>query len=209
MTIPDEHRRLPAETASRVLATGSTFRAFEPRNTVRCTDDPVFRSQTARDIACLLDVDPDVVSWTTNSAPIIIGAERIQHDLTVRYADRTEFLVAVDDDNHPSDGLVASARQSGFEVRTLAAGDIAGDRLENSRELLRYAKWTVALGDRVRLLAALEQEGSLPLAECMSVMRSGRDPIAAIAALCLRRFVELDLDSGRIGPQTRVAPFKG
>jgi hypothetical protein len=84
-----------------------------------------------------------------------------------------------------------------------------GVRLENARELLRYASWRVSLSDRVRLLAALDQEGSLTMAEAMTTIRNGADPIAAIAALCLHRFIEIDLDSGRIGPQTRVAPFRG
>jgi hypothetical protein len=42
----------------------------------------------------------------------------------------------------------------------------------------------------------------------MTTIRNGADPIAAIAALALRRFVDLDLDSGRIGPETRVARWR-
>ena len=52
-------------------------------------------------------------------------------------------------------------------------------------------------------------EGTRSDAEAMTTIRNGADPIAAIAALCLHRFIEIDLDSGRIGPQTRVAPFRG
>lgn len=207
MPISEECRRPSAATGKRARKSKPEFRIFEPLNTVRCTDDPVFRSQTARDIACLLDVDPEVDAWVTNSAPIIIGADRIQHDLKVRYADRIEYLVAVDSDNPVADDLVARVQRSGLKLRKLAAADIAGERLENARELLRYARWHVSLSDRVRLLAFLEQEWSVPLADCLPVI-PGRDAIASIAALCLGRFVELDLDSGRIGPQTRVSPFR-
>ena len=37
--------------------------SFHPRGTVRCRGVPLFRNQAARDLGCLLDVDPDVVSW--------------------------------------------------------------------------------------------------------------------------------------------------
>jgi hypothetical protein len=33
---------------------------FPPRGTVRCDGPPLFRTRAARDLACLLDVDPDV-----------------------------------------------------------------------------------------------------------------------------------------------------
>jgi len=35
---------------------------FLPKATVRCPADPVFRTQLARDLACLLDVDDNVAA---------------------------------------------------------------------------------------------------------------------------------------------------
>ena len=86
--------------------------------------------------------------------------------------------------------------------------DFPAVRLDNARELLRYARWRPTLGDRVRLLAFLDQEGSLCLADCMTAIRAGRDPIGTIAALALRRFVEIELDEAPIGPETRVSRFR-
>lgn len=208
MPIPDENHRQPAGAVGRARL-HPHVPAFEPRNTVRCVGRPIFTSQTTRDIACLVDVDPEVVSWTTGDGPVIAGAHRIPFDLRVVYPSRIELLMVADEAAPLGNDAVAAAHLAGYRLKALGPDDIAGDRLENARELLRYANWTVSLSDRVRLLAALEQEGSLPLADCLSVIHSGRDPIAAIAALCLRRFVEIDLDSARIGPQTRVAPFRG
>ena len=36
---------------------------FAPSRTIRCTGVPKFRSQHARDVATLLDVDDEVVAW--------------------------------------------------------------------------------------------------------------------------------------------------
>jgi hypothetical protein len=43
----------------------------------------------------------------------------------------------------------------------------------------------------------------------MQVIRDGRDAIGTIAAMALRRFVGIDLDEARIGPETRIARFHG
>lgn len=205
MPNPDERRRLGADPSGRVRVAPS-LPTFAPRETVRCTGMPRFRSQTARDVGCLLDVDPDVVSWSTGDGTSTLGADLIAYDLKVIYPERVELVIVTDATALP-DGTTAAL--AGHSLKLLGPDDIAGDRLENARELLRYATWSVSLSDRIRLLTALEQEGSLPLSDCLPTIRAGRDPIAAIAALCLHRFVELDLDSGRIGPQTRVAPFRG
>jgi hypothetical protein len=37
---------------------------FYPLATIKCVGSPIFRSQDTRDFACLLDLDPDVLSWT-------------------------------------------------------------------------------------------------------------------------------------------------
>ena len=208
MPSPDERRRSHAGPLDRVPMSLPLPTVIGPRSTIRCVGRPMFKTQAARDMACLLDVDHDVVAWTTLVAPAALDGVAIPADLKVEYPDRRELLVVGDDALPLVDEHIRVAQSHGYVVRAVEPQGLQGHRLENARELLRYAKWTVSLSDRVRLLALLDQEGSLPLADCMSAIRSGRDPIAAIAALCLHRFVEIDLDSGRIGPQTRIAPFR-
>lgn len=147
-----------------------------------------------RDMACLLDVDRDVVSWTTLVEPVTLSDVPVLAHLKVEYPDRRELLAVGNDVLSLPDEHVHVARSHGYILRTIDPHALEGHRLENARELIRYAKWTVSLSDRVRLLALLDQEGSLPLADCMSAILSGRDPIAAIAALCLHfdeRYVSL------------------
>ncbi|MBB4001262.1 hypothetical protein [Aurantimonas endophytica] len=119
-----------------------------------------------------------------------------------------ELVAVIEDGERVPDWAIAVAAARGTPIRCVPTSELTGVRLENAREILRYANWRVTLSDRVRLLAALDQEGSLALAEAMTTIRNGVDPIAALAALALRRFVDLDLDSGRIGPETRVARWR-
>ncbi|MDW6023316.1 hypothetical protein SAZ10_16280 [Mesorhizobium sp. BAC0120] len=46
----------------------------------------------------------------------------------------------------------------GYRVRTVAEIR-AGHRLPNAKDLLRYARWQCPMGDGVRLLAALDEQG--------------------------------------------------
>jgi hypothetical protein len=100
------------------------------------------------------------------------------------------------------------ARDLGYRYEAFGECDLhEGFRLGNARDLLRDANYRISLGDRVRLLTLLDEQGPMPLSVCMQVIRDGRDPIGVIAAMALRRFVEMDLDDGRIGPETRVSRF--
>ncbi|ANY81179.1 hypothetical protein BB934_25605 [Microvirga ossetica] len=99
-----------------------------------------------------------------------------------------------------------AARDAGLRYEAVPEADLHdGFRLDNARDLLRYAAYRITLGDRVRLLSLLEEQGPMPLAVCMQAIRNGRDAIGVIAAMALRRFVEIDLDEARIGPETRVS----
>ena len=182
---------------------------FAPAQTVRCGGTPRFRTQSVRDLGCLLDVDPGVLSWTCGAMPLFDGDRTFVPDFEVTRETTVELVAVTEDRGSVPNWAIASALAQGRLLVRLSTSELVGVRLENARELLRYASWRVSLSDRVRLLAALDQEGSLTIAEAMTTIRNGADPIAAIAALCLHRFIEIDLDSGRIGPQTRVAPFRG
>ena len=106
----------------------------------------------------------------------------------------------------PALGVRSGPRRSDSGTRHIPEADLHdGFRLDNARDLLRYATYRVSLGDRVRLLTLLEEQGPMPLAACMQVIRDGRDAIGTIAAMALRRFVGIDLDDARIGPETRVS----
>lgn len=198
----------PISRGNRASTEGRSVPRFAPAQTVRCVGEPRFRTQYVRDAGCLLDVDPGVLSWTCRPSALSNRRRTFLPDFEVVREAAVELVAVTEDRERVPDWAVAAAVARGMPITTLPTSHLVGVRLENARELLRYAAWRVSLSDRVRLLAALDQEGSLPLGEAMTTIRNGADPIAAIAALALRRFVDLDLDSGRIGPETRVARWR-
>lgn len=184
--------------------------SIAPRGTIRCEGPPLFRTQAARDLACLLDVDPDVESWTCLPTVLAYGTGMHVPDFAVVRSIGTILVDAVTPEakSPPPDWVSDVAHDLGYRYEALHECDLHdGFRLDNARDLLRYANYRITLGDRVRLLTLLEEQGPMPLSVCMQVIRDGRDPIGVIAAMALRRFVEMDLDDGRIGPETRVSRF--
>ena len=91
---------------------------------------------------------------------------------------------------------------------TMARGDIDPVRLKNCKDLLQSSGGEVSLGDRVRLLSALDEHSSLTLAECLSVFQETK-PIRGLANMVVGRFVEIDLDTALIGPETPVRRYRG
>lgn len=184
---------------------------FPPKNTVRCIGRPLFRSQLARDAGCLLDIDVSVISWAC--LPMVLNRRSRPHipDFAVTRATGVS-LVDVDPalaKRAPQDWLSDAAQALGYSYEICHEANIRGDaRLENARDLLQYAHHKASLGDRLRILTLLDEHGSMPLSTCLEAVRNGPDAIAVIAALALQRFIEIDLDEARIGPDTRVSRFR-
>lgn len=181
---------------------------FYPQQTVRCFGPAAFRSQLARDIACLLDVDDGVTSWSCLSTPLRHDVETHFPDLVVERED-CRTIIQADERSEAVPSWVASAAQSaGYGFQTLSRDDLPVLRLRNAKDLLRYARYEVALDDRIRLLAALDEHGNLTVAECLSAFRNV-PPIPGLASLALARLVTMDLDDKLIGPETIVRRYRG
>ncbi|MFC0243248.1 hypothetical protein [Rhodopseudomonas telluris] len=160
----------------------------------------------------MLDVDPSVTSWTC--LPLVLS-HRIHHHVPDFLVTRPEGVSLLD--AHPSlvkrpppDWLGETAQAMGYKYEKREEAELRGSiRLENAHDLLQYAGYRASLGDRIRILALLEENGSLPLSSCLEAVRSGHDAIAVIASLALQRFIEIELDDARIGPSTMVSRFRG
>ncbi|TAY88104.1 hypothetical protein [Rhizobium leguminosarum] len=172
--------------------------------TIKCVGPALFRSEHARDFACLLDLDPGVVQWS--SAPPLLrdGNNEYQLDFVV-ITDTGSFLIDVGrEEPRPPPWVTSLAESMGHQYRPVAMAELTGSfRLRNAKDLLRYGFYRPPLGDRIRLLAALDDMGSLTVAECMSAVREGR-PMPTVAAFILQGFLEIDLDDALIGPDTQV-----
>lgn len=197
-----------ANQAKTLRATRSpgAIRQFPPRGTVRCEGPAMFRSQVSRDTACILDVNPSVTAWRCMSLSIRCGTEGHVPDFHVFNEDGRSMLIDAPDRRLPVsiDNLSKAASEVGSSYRVLAREEVYdGFRLKNAKDLLRYADCTVTLADRLRLLTALDEFGSMPLVECLKAF-SETSPVPGISALILSRYVEIDLDEAPIGPETTV-----
>ena len=181
-------------------------KSFYPRGTLKCEGSVSFRSQAARDVACLLDLDAEVRSWRCNPPALLVPGGSYVCDFLVSDVHGGETLVdAPDRQNGFSEAdIKLAAERGGFSFRQTARDEVyGGTRLRNARDLLRYANYSVPLGDRLKLLAALEEHGTLTVAECLTAFSETR-PIGGFASMVLNGFLEVDLDDGLIGPGTAV-----
>jgi hypothetical protein len=177
---------------------------FHPIQTIRCSGQPVFRHQWARDVACLLDVDDDVVSWSCQPTFRRADDSAYRPDLLVCRHDGSYIVDAgpTDISQYDADAI---ARMNGLKYERIERVQDQVMRIKNAKDLLRYARFEVALADRIRILAILEETGSLSVSECLTVFKETK-PIAALASLTLHRFIMMDLDE-IITPETKVRRF--
>lgn len=177
--------------------------------TIKSVGPALFRSEHARDFACLLDVDPEVVQWGSSPPLLRDGGDEYQLDFVV-VTNSGSFLIDVGHEGpRPPPWVKSLAESMGHQYRPVAMADLEGSfRLRNAKDLLRYGFYRPPLGDRIRLLAALDDMGSLTVAECMSAVREGR-PMPTLASLILQGFLEIDLDDALISPETQVRRIRG
>ncbi|UHS61277.1 hypothetical protein HRR99_07000 [Agrobacterium vaccinii] len=176
---------------------------FAPKATIKCEGAPAFRNKEARDLACLLDVDPDVKAW--RCLPLELCHHDLIHapDFLVTYCSGAQRLLdAVD--MHPIPWIQAASEEEGFEYGVMTRADREeGARLRNARDLLRYGNYQCPLGDRIRVIATIDEVGSFTVAEGLSLFREIA-PVPGMATLILQQFISVDLDEALIGPDTVV-----
>jgi hypothetical protein len=120
--------------------------------------------------------------------------------------DGTVLMDASSPSSHPSlEWCHEAAERAGLRYERHVLEPNLRCRLENARDLLAYALHPVSLRERVLLLACLDEHETLPLSVCLQIIGNSHDPIGTIGAMVLRRFIDIDLDRGRIGPETRVS----
>lgn len=178
---------------------------FHPHQFVRCVGPFRFRNQLARDVSCMLDFEEVASGWSCQSLEFRSGFDTHRPDFVV---EREHDILVIDvvTSTLPPSWIGDAVHAENYMYQTWSRGDIDPIRLKNCKDLLRYAGFEVRLGDRIRLLAALEEQGSLTLSECLQLVREDQ-PICAVANMILARFIEIDLDTALLGPETSVRKF--
>lgn len=190
----------------RASRSSASIRTFYPTATVKCDGPPIFRSQAARDAACLFDVNPSISSWHCMPLSLDYGGGVHVPDFGILDGDGGRLLIDAPDRAVPVDviQIEVAAHPHGFRYRRLLVDEVYdGPRLQNAKDLLRYGSTVLALGDRLRLLAVLEEHGNLTITECLTVFTETR-PVAGLAQMILHGFAEVDLDTELLGPETMV-----
>lgn len=188
-------------------ASASTLTSYsDALPSLKCKTRPVFRSKVVRDVACILDLNPDVAQWCTPAPEL--ASEALRHTPDFQVFDRdgiVRFVDAPDRQNAISDvELLLATSGQGASYRRISSEELYdGFRVQNARDLLQYANVHVTLADRLRLLAVLDQEGSLTMSDCFGIVRHG-EPVAVVASLILHGFLDVDLDEKLISPETFV-----
>jgi len=165
-----------------------------------------FRSTAASDLACILEFNPAVVSWS--STPPALNMRAVQHIADFEMLDDAGTKWMLDaPDRAPRisiERLSECARRQGYKYRLVHASEIYdGYRLQNILDLMRYRGHSVPLGDRMRILGALSENGPLTFADCLRVIRETQ-PVAAMASLILQGILNVEMDDALLGPETMV-----
>ncbi len=189
-----------------LLSHRAEARAFLPSglNTVRSVGSLAFKSELARDYACLLDVDDQLGSWTCGPIFRDADGEQFTADFGVNYGTHIEIVTIENPGQRLPTWLPQRIYDLGNRYRHVDRSAIPPVRLQNAKDLLQYARVTVSLSDRVRLLSTLDEHGSLSLADCQSINMTAR-AVPVVASLFLHRFIVFDnIDEHLLGPDSRV-----
>lgn len=152
-------------------------------------------------------MDDEVGAWSPLCFGIVIEGRLHVTDFMVDYLDgRREFLDAAEREGDPlvTETLACMHRRHRFVTR-IEIED--GHRLQNAKDLLRYAHRRTPLNDRIRLLAALDEAGSLSIADTFGLFQETK-PMTAISWMILNRFITADLDASPLGPETIIRRFQ-
>jgi hypothetical protein len=201
------HSHFASPTALYASYEEAASKLFYPKGTVRCSADAMFRSRPARDLGCILDVDPKVVAWLC--LPMEFETELGPHvpDVMVDYDDGTRMVLdAVEGEERPE--VKEGAALAGLRYRGVPHTEIqAGYRLTNAKDMLRYACTRTPLNDRIRMLSILEEAGSMTIAETLGVFREV-PPMTGVSWMALHRLITVELDEAMIGPETIIRRFQ-
>lgn len=192
------------------LEAGQAMQFSTSRPSVKGPAFAKHRSKVARDLAYVLDVNPDVIAWGCSPSPLETWRGEHVSDFRMQDTQGVWWLLDAPDRKVASpEELTDAAEAQSHRYRQVSNSEIYGGfRLRNAKDLLRYAGYNVPLGDRVRFLSALDEQGPLSFADCLRAVRETQ-PVAALASLILQGFLEVELDDAIIGPETMVRRIRG
>ncbi|MCW6509862.1 hypothetical protein [Lichenifustis flavocetrariae] len=184
---------LPASTRAVAVR---TFRSAKTAHAVPIASDLVETAlvQASLDPEVLVIAPVQPPTWSPDAHPVA-------HFVVTRADERIGVHVAVED--HTPDVEPSPDR---LKTVVLRPADLRAEPFANNVRLAWACarRWYPA-GDQVRILRFLQENGESSLIDAAQAASASSDPVATLMAMACRDLLELDLRSGPLGPETRVA----
>ncbi len=153
-------------------------------------------------------LDPAVrtISYVATAA---VGSAQVEIDAIVVARDDGRFHLDVVpgrlDDDEARYRLRIALRRLGLVSLVLTADELLAEpRCSNCDLVWSHRGRPVPIDLRLRILKLLADDGPMALGALLQAVRSDRDPAVAVMSLACDDLVELDLESGPVGPATLV-----
>jgi hypothetical protein len=162
--------------------------------------------------ACL---DPQISRISMLSTCPLSLKEQAQEFVVLYAGDGRRLALDLDDESRPRDvdhyGLfLLAVERAGLDLVQWSRSEIRQEPLfSNCRIVWSHASDRVAIGDRIRIMQMLSEDGPLPIGDIVRNGTYGGDPSAALMALACHDVIELDLNVAAIGPRTNVRIRRG
>ncbi|MGP9820038.1 hypothetical protein ACTZWW_08485 [Salinarimonas sp. NSM] len=166
-------------------------------------------SRLGADFLTLCDLDPEIVAVSRGDVTLeFTGGIGHQPAYRLVLEGGASILADVVPDASalpaPTQAIADAAAAAGHGYRLETAATLRAEpRFTTMRLIASCRRVRVGAGDRVRILAALDEAGTLPLIEAASAARGAVDGVAAVLALACEGLVAVDLDAP-LGPETPV-----
>jgi hypothetical protein len=150
-----------------------------------------------------MDVDETVDSWSCQSRLFSDGTALHVPDFIVERSDGITYVVDIAGSQPIPPWIAGAVELEGLRYQLWSEDEFPPIRLRNARDLLRYARFETSLADRLILLSALQEAGTLRFSEAIS-MAPGTRAVPVISSMILQRLIKIDLDEALIGPDTII-----
>jgi hypothetical protein len=167
------------------------------------------RSEAQRDALVLTTLDPIVRSIgylataTVEGRTITLDAIVLRRDDGIYSLDVVPSRInRVAHEEHLLETALATLR---LPPLTVTMDEILRQpRHANACAIWQYRNMTVPIGLRIAVMQALENEGTMQLAQLVESLPAERDPAPALLAMACADLIEIDILSRPIGPRTMI-----
>jgi hypothetical protein len=175
----------------------------------KCKAAIPIRHALERDAILQASLEPSVRAIRCRPAPDIHGTAASLISVILDRIDGSFLLVVCETRPRRSDAeldhLTKLLERHGLRLLERDTLDIRREpQFSNARAVWSYERYRIALPDRLRIAAALAEDGPQSIVELEERARPTCDVVAAVCALACEGLVELNIHDAALGPHTIV-----